>query len=178
MSVLVLLLIARAPVPGATIALSLAALVSASWIGAALGNVMLLGPNDLVQVISLILRWMPAVLVGCAIAWCGFRTAGRIAAVIVSLAALWIGPAFFTAVSAAAGTRVLAPYPAEMAEYAVQVFVMALTMPELAAPPLVVALIIGVAGFAVLSRRRPTRPARTPSVEAADIAEHDTARLE
>ena len=135
MSMLVLLLIARAPVPGATIALSLAAVVSASWIGAALHDVMLFGPNSLVQVISTGLRWMPAVLVGCAIAWCGFRTAGRIAAVIVSLAALWIGPAFFTAVSAAAGTRVLAPYPTEMAEYGIQVFVMALTMPELAAPP-------------------------------------------
>ncbi|MGA7149647.1 MAG: hypothetical protein WBX17_14320, partial [Microbacterium sp.] len=96
MSTLVLLLIARAPVPGATIALSLAALVSASWVGAALREFMLLGPSDLVQVIMPVLRWVPPVLVGCAIAWCGFRTGGRIAAVVVSLAALWIGPAFFT----------------------------------------------------------------------------------
>lgn len=153
-SLLVLLLIARSPVPGATIALSLAAVVSASWLGTAVRDVLLLGPEPLVQVILVILRWMPAVLVGCAIAWCGFRTAGRVAAVVVSLAALWIGPAFFTAVSAASGTRVLAPYPSEMAEYGIQVFWMALTRPELVVPPLVVALVIGVVGSLALTRVR------------------------
>lgn len=166
MSTLVLLLIARAPVPGAAIALSLAALVSANWVGAALRDTFLLGPNELVQVASSVLRWMPAVLVGCASAWCGFRTAGRIAAVVVSVAALWIGPAFFTAVSAAAGTRVLAAYPAEMVEYGVQVFVMALTSPELAILPLLVALVVGVAGSAILSARR-TRRTSDLSTEAS-----------
>ena len=171
---LVLLLIARSPVPGATIALSLAAIVSASWVGTALRDVMLFGPNELVQGISLILRWMPAVLVGCAIAWCGFRTAGRIVAVIVSLAALWIGPAFFTAVSAAAGTRVLAPYPAEMAEYGIQVFLMALTMPELVIPPLVVALIVGIVGALLLSRLRRGQDAAPDAEAGADAVDLGT----
>lgn len=155
-SMLVLLLIARAPIPGATIALSLAALVSGTWVGAPLRDLMIFASYEVIQPVLFVLQWMPAVLVGCAIAWCGFRTAGRIAAVVVSLAALWIGPAFFTAVSAAAGTRVLAPYPAEMLEYGVGVFMMALTMPELALPPLLVALVVGVGGAALLSvwRRR------------------------
>lgn len=117
MSTLVLVLIARSPVPGATIALSMTAVVAASWVSLPLQEFMNLGSYDLVQIIQTVLRWIPAVLVGCAIAWCGFRTPGRIVAVVVSLAALWIGPAFFTAVSAAAGTRVLAPYPAEMVDY-------------------------------------------------------------
>jgi hypothetical protein len=150
---LILFLIARASTPGATIALSLAAVVSTNWVGAALRDVMTYGPNGLVQALSLVLRFLPAVLVGCAIAWCGFRTAGRLAAVVVSLAALWIGPAFFTAVSAAAGTRILAPYLSEMAEYGLQVFVSALTVPELAAPPILVALVIGVAGWMLRSWR-------------------------
>jgi hypothetical protein len=150
---LVLLLIARGPVPGATTALSLAAVVSANWIGAALRDAMMYGPNELVQGLSFVLRFLPAVLVGCAIAWCGFRSAGRLAAVVVSLAALWIGPAFFTAVSAAAGTRILAPYLSEMAAYGLQVFVSALTMPELAIPPLAVALVIGFAGWMLRSWR-------------------------
>ncbi|SIT86194.1 hypothetical protein [Microbacterium sp. RU33B] len=162
MSLLVLLLIARAQVAGATIALSLAALVSASWIGVALRDVMTVAPYELVQPILFVLRWLPPVLVGCAIAWCGFRTAGRVAAVIVSLAALWIGPAFFTAVSSAAGTRVLAPYPGEMAEYGIRVFVSALTMPELVLPPLLVAVIVGAAG-SVLLRRLRRRDPQTPS---------------
>lgn len=162
MSLLVLLLIALAPVAGATIALSLAALVSASWIGVALRDVMTVAPYELVQPILSVLRWLPAVLVGCAIAWCGFRTAGRVAAVVVSLAALWIGPAFFTAASSAAGTRVLAAYPGEMAEYGIRVFVSALTMPELALPPLLVAVIVGAAG-SVLLRRLRRRDPKTPS---------------
>lgn len=166
-SLLVVLLIARAPVPGATIALSMSAIVSAGWIGVALRDVMTYGPNELTQVLLTILRWMPAVLVGCAIAWCGFRSAGRVIAVVVSLLALWIGPAFFTAVSAAAGTRVLAPYPAEMAEYGVQVFLMALTMPELVIPPLIVALVVGVVGSLLLARRR-NRPSTEPSPALAD----------
>lgn len=169
-TLLVVLLIARAPVPGATIALSLAALVSASWVGVALREVLLLGPNELVQPIVLVFAWMPAVLVGCAIAWCGFRTPGRIAAVVVSLAALWIGPAFFTAVSAAAGTRVLAPYPAEMLDYGLQVFAMALTTPELVVRPLLTALVIGVAGALLLTWLRRRDADASPAVPADDSA--------
>ncbi|KQZ83259.1 hypothetical protein ASD56_13190 [Microbacterium sp. Root166] len=176
MSTLVLLLIARAPVPGATIALSLAALVSASWIGAALHDVMILAPNEILRVIMPIFHWMPAVLVGCAIAWCGFRTGGRIAAVVVSLAALWIGPAFFTGVSSAAGTRVLAPYPAEMAEYGIQVFLSALTMPELALLPVAVALVIGVVGSLLLRTiRRPTPDEPEVGAEQVPAGERERA---
>jgi len=173
MSLLVVLLTARAPVPGATIALSLAALVSASWAGAAVREILTFGPSQLVQPILFVLHWMPAVLVGCAIAWCGFRTPGRIAAVVVSLAALWIGPAFFTGVSAASGTRVLAPYPAEMAQYAVQVFFSALTMPELVLPPIVVALVVGVTGSLLLSRLRRRERDAAASVAADDSVDRD-----
>lgn len=158
---LVLLLIARAPVPGATIAMSLAAVVSASWVGTALRDVMMYAPYEVTQPVSALLRWMPAVLVGAAIAWGGFRTPGRIAAAVVSLAALWIGPAFFTGVANAAATRVLASDPAEMIAYGVRVFFAALTTPELALPPLIVAVVIGVGGAALLTavRRRPAAPA-------------------
>lgn len=167
---LVLLLIARAAVPGAVIALSLAAIVSAAWLGTALREVLLLAPYETTQPVQTVLRWMPAVLVGAAIAWGGFRTAGRIAAAIVSLAALWIGPAFFTAVSNAAGSRVLAAYPGEMLDYGVGVFFAALTTPEIVVPPLVVALLVGAAGAAItaLVRRRGDRRAPTPADGAGD----------
>ena len=165
---LVLLLIARAPVPGATIGLSLAALVSATWIGTAFRDLLLLAPYEVSQPVLAVLRWMPAVLVGAAIAWGGLRTWGRVAASVVSLAALWIGPAFFTAVANAAGTRVLAAYPAEMAEFGVGVFLQALTIPEVVLPPLVVAAAIGVAGAAAgaLWRRRRSA-ANAPAAPAA-----------
>ncbi|WAB84596.1 hypothetical protein OVN20_03235 [Microcella daejeonensis] len=152
--VLVLLLVARAPVPGATIALALAAIVASTWVGTGLRELLIAGPEGIALVLPFILRWMPAVLVGCAIAWCGFRTPGRIVAAVVSLAALWIGPAVITAVSSAAGTRVLLSRPAEMAEYGIGVFGMALTIPEIVAPSLVVAAVIGVVGAVVLARLR------------------------
>ncbi|WP_448262180.1 hypothetical protein [Microbacterium aurum] len=167
---LVLLLIARAPVPGAVIGLSLAALVSATWIGTAFRDLLLLllAPYEVSQPVLTILRWIPAVLVGAAIAWGGFRTAGRVAASVVSLAALWIGPAFFTAVANAAGTRVLAAYPAEMAEFGVGVFFQALTIPEVVLPPLVVAAAIGVAGAAAGALwRRHRSAANAPAAPAA-----------
>ncbi len=164
--ILILLLIARAPVPGATIGLSLAALVSASWIGVALRDLLLLGPTGAAQVILPVLQWMPAVLVGCAIAWCGFSTVGRVAAIIVSLAALWIGPAFFTAVSAAAGTRVLASDPAAMVDYGIGVFFMAATTPELVLRPIIVALVIGVVGALARAGIRRARTRRSEREQA------------
>ncbi|AZS37514.1 hypothetical protein CVS47_02151 [Microbacterium lemovicicum] len=154
MSLLVVLLVSLAPTPGATIALAMTAIVAPSWLGAPFRDVLLLGPQGLSDVILFVLRWLPAVLVGCAIAWCGFRTVGRVTTVIVSLAALWIGPAFFTGVSNAAGMRVMAAYPAEMAEFGIQVFFSALTTPEIVVPPLIVAAVIGVAGALVLDTRR------------------------
>ena len=67
----------------------------------------------------------------------------------------------------------LAPYPAEMAEYALHVFVMALTMPELAVSPLAVALIIGIAGSLLLTRLRRGHGERS-TAERPDIADRDT----
>ncbi len=156
---LVLLMIARAAVPGAVIALSLAAIVSAAWIGTALRDALLLAPYEVTQPVLLVLRWIPAVLVGAAIAWGGLRSPGRIAAALVSLAALWIGPAFFTAVANAAGARVLAAYPGEMIDYGVGVFFAALTSPEIVVPPLVVAVVIAIAGSALIGAVRRRRAA-------------------
>lgn len=167
MSVLVLLLAARSPLPGAAIALSLAALTTPAWIGLPLQSVLSLGSDPVTSTVLLLLRWLPAILVGAVIAWCGFRTIGRVAAVVVSLAALWIGPAFFTAVSSAAGTRVLAPYPAEMADHGIGVFFMALTAADLVAPPLIVAACIGVLGALALGSL-PSRGRTLKSVTTAD----------
>ncbi|GAA2009814.1 hypothetical protein [Microbacterium ulmi] len=154
--ILVLLLVAKAPVPGATIALAVAAISAGSWLG---GLVVPIGAIDTPPMwIFSALRWVPAVLVGLAIAWCGFRSVGRVVGVVVSLLALWIGPAAETAIASAAGTRVLAKYPGEMLEYGLGVFRAAMGMPELVVPPLVVAAAVGIAGSfglrALAARRR------------------------
>ncbi|MDQ4137717.1 MAG: hypothetical protein M3116_02565 [Actinomycetota bacterium] len=143
MAVLVLLLAARAPVPGATIALSVAAIAAGIWLNSLLapfGST----PSEATMWLLGLARWVPAILVGFAIAWCGVRSVGRIAAVLVSLVALWIGPAAITAVSAATGTRVLLQYPSEMLDYGIGVFSMAAGLPELVLPPILVALTVAV----------------------------------
>jgi hypothetical protein len=144
---LVLVLIARAPVPGAVIGLSIAGIAAGSWL---IGIVVPTGSfaTESVWVLLDVVRAVPAVIVGLAVVWSGIGTFGRAAAAIGSLVLLWIGPAAVTAISAAAGTRVLAPHPDEMVEFAVQLFGIALGPEGGAVYLLVVAVIVIVLGLA------------------------------
>lgn len=157
-AMLVLWLIARAPRAGAVIGLSIAAVLVSGWLH------LLLAPEPVFTGepawLWTAVRWVPAVLVGAAIAWGGVGTVGRVIGALASLVILWVGPALITAVSAAAGTRVLAREPAEMLDYARRVFGMALTEPALVAPPLVVAVCVagvGLIGRALLGRSQRVR---------------------
>ncbi|GAA1789821.1 hypothetical protein [Agromyces lapidis] len=162
-AVLVLWLIARAPRAGAVIGLAIAAVLVSGWLH------LLLAPEPAFAGepawLWTAVRWVPAVLVGAAIAWGGVGTIGRVIAALASLAILWIGPALITAVSAAAGTRVLAREPAEMLDYGRRVFELALTDPALVVPPLVVA--VCVAGVGLIGRALLGRSSRARS-EASD----------
>ena len=157
-AVLVLWLIARAPRAGAVIGFAIAAVLVSGWLH------LLLAPEPAFAGepawLWTAVRWVPSVLVGAAIAWGGVSTVGRVVAALGALAILWIGPALITAVSAAAGTRVLAREPAEMLDYGRRVFGMALTDPSLVVPPLVVAVAvagIGLVGRALRGRSGPGR---------------------
>lgn len=151
----VLGLIARGPRPGAVIALTLAAIASGWWLTGFIAPVASAG-GELTYALLDVVRWVPPVLVGAAIAWGGIRTPGRIVAAVVSLLLLWIVPALATAVTSAVGSRILLPYPLEMLDYGWGVFTMAVLMPELVVPPLVVAIVVAAAGLgvrALLARR-------------------------
>ncbi|GAB3617858.1 hypothetical protein GCM10027416_24150 [Okibacterium endophyticum] len=163
---LVLRLIATAQAPGAIIGLSLAALAVGLWLTALVAPLTVMPttlPTDAREWLLSSVRWVPAVLVGLAIAWGGVRSRGRIIATVGSILILWVGPAAFTGVSAAAGARMLLPYPAEMLDYGIGVFRMALFVPELALPPLIVAIAVAGIGVVVrelvLRRRRDDLPA-------------------
>lgn len=161
--VLVLLLVAAAPKAGAMIGLSIAAVAFGQWCSSLLVPPGTVPVAEVAALLDLV-RWVPPVLVGVAIAWAGVGTVGRVLAAGASLAILWIGPAFITAVANAAGSRVLARDPALMLEYAVEVFGMALTIPSLALPPLVVAVVvaaIGIVGRVILRRARARRAVAT-----------------
>ncbi|WP_146215847.1 hypothetical protein [Cryobacterium arcticum] len=149
----VFVLIARTSRPGALIGLSLAAVAAGWWVDA------LIAPSaGLVTPLQTTLlglaQWLPAILCGVAIAWCGIHSVGRIIAALVALTAVVIGPALATAVTAAAGTRVLARYPAEMLDYGAQVFQQVLVTPELTLRPLLTTLVVAAAGLALLAVRR------------------------
>ncbi|MFF2275787.1 hypothetical protein [Agromyces sp. NPDC058126] len=155
-AVLVLWLVSRAPRAGAVIGLAIAAVLVSGWIH------LLLAPDPVFAGepawLWTAVRWVPAVLVGAAIAWGGVDTVGRVIGALASLVIFWVGPALITAVSAAAGTRVLAREPAEMLDYGRSVFGMALTEPALVGPPLVVA--VCVAGVGLIGRALIGRSAR------------------
>ncbi|MCG2622188.1 hypothetical protein LVY72_09685 [Arthrobacter sp. I2-34] len=153
--ILVLLLIARPPKAGAAVGLSIAGVLAGAWLG---GIILPFGTvaTDSHTVLLGALRWLPAIIVGLAVVWCGFGTSGKLFAVVGSLLVLWIGPAAFTAISAAAGTRVLAGRPAEMAAYGAQVFGGALGFRGGSLALVVLAVIVVVLGIAMrrLDRRR------------------------
>jgi hypothetical protein len=158
----VLLLIARAPRGGAVIGLAVPALLSSVWLHALLspqGPAFIGEPSWLFDAV----RWVPPVLIGAAIAWGGVNTVGRAIAAFGSLLMLWITPAFLTAVANAVGSRVLARHLGEMLDYGISVFRAALFEPALAAPPLVLAVVVAAAGLVArtLLTRRGSRQARS-----------------
>jgi len=146
--VLLLWLIARAPRAGALIGFAFGAIAVGFWASTLLAPFLGVGTVDVGWLLDW-LRWVPAVLIGAAIAWCGVGTVGRVVAAIASLVVLWLAPALATAVSSAVGTRVLATRPAEMLDYGVGVFSAASTIPELVLPPIIVAIVVAGLGLAL-----------------------------
>lgn len=150
-------LIARAPKGGALFGMAAAAIAFGPWVsGLAFPINVISTASPLTSVLSGVVRFAPAVAIGVAIAWCGIQTVGRAIAAIVSLLLLWVGPTVITAVSAAIGSRVLAHYPSQMVEYAMEVFRSALAMPELWAPVVGLAVLIaavGIVGVRTMRRR-------------------------
>jgi uncharacterized membrane protein len=107
-----------------------------------------------------VLRWLPAVIVGLALGFCGVRPARRIAVWLVVLAALWVTPALLTALQYGLGMRVLNGDVKEMASAASQVFPLALATEV---TPVLAAIVIAV--VVVISRtlmQRRTAAARGP----------------
>ena len=148
LGVALLALIARAPKAGAVIGLSVAAVAFSSWLSGLVFPITgIVTASPLTAVLGEVVRYVPAVIIGVAIAWCGVNTVGRVIAAIASLGLLWAGPALVTAVSAALGSRVLGHYPSEMLDYGAGVFRMALGLPELWLSTLALAIAIAVVGL-------------------------------
>jgi hypothetical protein len=143
-----LALIARAPKAGALVGLSVAAVAFSSWVSGLVFPINgIVTASPLTAVMGEVVRYVPAVIIGVAIAWCGVNTVGRVIAAIVSLVLLWAGPALVTAISSALGSRVLAHFPSEMLDQGVGVFRMALGLPELWLTTEALAIAVAVVGL-------------------------------
>ena len=151
-----LVLIARAPAAGVVVALSFAAIALQSWLNALVLPFGVASTEPNLGLLAAI-RFVPALVVGLAVGWAGIRSIGRVIAAIIGLLVLWIAPAAVTAVSSAAGSRVLAAHPAEMLDYGSQVFVSALGAagdPLSLLVPAIVVIVLGLSARAAMARRR------------------------
>ncbi len=159
-----LILIGRAPRAGALLGIAMSAIAVGVWLN---GLIVPFGalPNDMSRWFLGVARWVPAILIGVAVAWCGVRTVWRAVAAVASLLILWLMPATITAVSAAVGSRVLARRPDQMLEFGVQVFQSALLLPEVSLVYLLVAIVTAAAGLVLrrLMQAREAGPTDLPS---------------
>lgn len=120
------------------------------------------GPFNIPAVVPSLARWVPAILVGCALAWCGVRPWPRAAVWLADLALLWVVPALFISVNYVLGTRVAAGDLQEMLLMSRQILAATLGPAGGALPTVLLALAIALAGLgarSALARRRPAVPA-------------------
>lgn len=153
-----LLLVVRAPRAGALIGLVIGAIALGPWTSALIvpfGSVWVEPPAALI-----LTPWIAPVLAGAAIAWAGVDTVGRVIAAVATVILVWVAPALLTGVSSALGTRVYANSPGDMLDYGVNVFGMALLIPELALRPILATVITAAVGLGIrmLIARRSDSP--------------------
>lgn len=124
------------------------------------------GPSGMPMPITELLRWLPALIVGVTLVWCGLRPARRLAVWLVVLVALWVIPALFTTIQYGLGMRVLNGDLSEMASASSQVLPLALREEVL---PALLALALGVVGVIVreaVQRRKPSQPITNEPMKA------------
>ena len=151
----VLALITARPRGAAVVGLSVLGLALGPWSATSVPPPDTGAEQALSWVLADVVRWIPAVVVGVAIAWGGLGRLSRVAAALGALLVLWIGSAALTAVSNAAGSRALLRHPAELLAYASEVFEAALLQRDQVVASLLVAVVVAAGGTALHHLFRP-----------------------
>lgn len=136
-------LISRASVMPAALGIVLAAVPASNWLSLAVVATPAIGGWTSLPLFS---WWLPGIIVGVTLAWCGVRPLVRLIVWVVGLLAVWVVPALFTAIMYALGSRVFDGDLGMMAEAGTQVFPQVLAVSW---QPALVALVIGVIGVVV-----------------------------
>lgn len=143
----------------AALGVALSAVLVANWIAAPLAVMTgySMGP-------SLVLRWVPSVIVGVALIWCGVRPWGRLVVWVTGLGMLWVLPAVMTVLPYALNVPALQSDPQGLV-YGIATQIVPVVLRQ-EAVSVAVALVIGVVGTVVrmLVTSRRVSPAATPSV--------------
>lgn len=158
-SVEAVLLFASTSRVATTLGVGLMAIPFTSWVVEWV--VGLVGYINVPPVVSTMAHWLPAILVGLALAWCGLRPGWRAVVWLVNLALLWFVPALFISVNYVLGSRVLAGDLEEMLLMSRQILTATLGPQGGAVPLVLLALVIGVVGVGVrevAARRRSVAP--------------------
>ncbi len=154
----VLLMLAARSKPVAALGIGLMAVPAASWLTAA--ATYLAGPQGVPIPLTLAWRWLPAVVVGLALAWCGVRPFLRLPVWAANLLLLWLVPALFTSINYVLGTRGSLGDVSEMGLLARQILAATLGPGGGGGPTVALALGIGLVGAGALEvRRRHATPA-------------------
>ncbi|WEK61739.1 MAG: hypothetical protein P0Y60_02965 [Candidatus Microbacterium colombiense] len=128
---------------------ALAAVPATMWLAS--GLFAFTGPVVQPLFVSQLVQWLPVIIVGFALAWCGVRPLRRLGVWAAALLALWVTPALFTAVSYGLGMRVLKDDLPQMAAASIQLFPVVLVETN-AWLPVVIAAGGGALGALVWSR--------------------------
>ena len=140
---------------------ALAAVPFASWVSHGVNAVT--GPISQPPLLIELVRWLPAVVVGLALAWCGVRPLRRLGVWAAGLFALWLLPALFVAAQYGLGMRVLQGDIAEMARASAQLFPLVLAEGGM---PVLVAAAIGAIGVVVRAVASPQTPAASAPADS------------
>ncbi|WP_406247494.1 hypothetical protein ACI7YT_17920 [Microbacterium sp. M] len=128
----------------ASLGIALAAVPFGTWVVRWFGA--FAGPTGPGEFVSTVVFWMPGVIVGAALVWCGVRPLSRLIAWVIALLGLWVTPALFTAIGYGLGMRALQGDLREMAEASTQLFPVVLAEMW---RPVVLAVLIAVIGSIV-----------------------------
>jgi len=121
----ILLGIARGHAAPATLAVATSAVALSAWLPALVFAFVPISAQ-VPLVVWRTIEWLPLVIAGIAIGWCGWKTAQRAIASVFSLVIIWVLPALATAVSYGIGSRIYLQFPEELFPASKQVFMMAL----------------------------------------------------
>lgn len=139
----VLVLMIRMSRPGAALLLSLAAPAIGTW-----AKLWVPGAQPWSTEASLLLRWLPALLVGAALIWCGLRSWPARGIWLAALGGLWVLPAADMTLQYLVGYP-RADSPDEWLLAGFDLFTIAVS-PASAGPSVLLALLVAAAGTAVL----------------------------